>query len=126
MDWNNATPEQISDAVFNAVKNNMDAAPEVTLAGLEAAAGSGRWNRTGSEDGKQSVDPDGSSGDPGFEDIANVISDAAKRANPAMAPQIDAAVAGAMPGLLAGLGSPGGDPGGGGGGGGSSSSTGDS
>jgi hypothetical protein len=119
VDWNNATPDQIADAVFNAVKSNPDAAPEIAVAGLESAAGTGRWVQTAAQDGKQSVDPDGSAGDPGIEDIANVISDAASRANPAMAPQIQSAVANAVSSLPpAGSGSSGGGDGGGGGGGG--------
>jgi hypothetical protein len=118
VDWNNATPDQIADAVFNAVKSNPDAAPEIAVAGLESAAGTGRWVNTASQDGKQSVDPDGSAGDPGIEDIANVISDAASRANPAMAPQINSAIANALSSLPpAGSGSSGGGDGGGGGGG---------
>jgi hypothetical protein len=118
VDWNNATPDQIADAVFNAVKSNPDAAPEIAVAGLESAAGTGRWVRTAGQDGKQSVDPDGSAGDPGIEDIANVISDAASRANPAMAPQINSAIANALSSLPpAGSGSSGGGDGGGGGGG---------
>jgi len=142
VDWNNATPQQITDAVFNTVKNNPDAAPDIAVAGLEAAAGSGRWNNVGSQDGKQTVEDDGSSSDPSFEDVANAIADGAKRANPAMAPQIDSAVAGALPGLIAGLGTSGDGggssgggggvgvpppvPGGFGGGGGTTTSTGDS
>jgi hypothetical protein len=118
VDWNNATPDQIADAVFNAVKSNPDAAPEIAVAGLESAAGTGRWVRTADQDGKTNVDPDGSAGDPGIEDIANVISDAASRANPAMAPQIQSAVANAVSSLPpAGSGSSGGGDGGGGGGG---------
>ena len=118
VDWNNATPDQIADAVFNAVKSNPDAAPEIAVAGLESAAGTGRWVRTAGQDGKQSVDPDGSAGDPGIEDIANVISDAASRANPAMAPQINSAIANSLSSLPpAGSGSSGGGDGGGGGGG---------
>lgn len=139
VDWSTATPEQIDEAIFNAVKNNPDAAADIAVAGLQSAAGTGRWNKVGAEDGKQSVDPDGSSGDPSLEDIASVIGDAAKRANPAMAPQIDSTIAGALPGLVAGTtgiggGGDGGGGGGsppvpggfGGGGGGSTSSTGDS
>jgi hypothetical protein len=119
VDWNNATPDQIADAVFNAVKSNPDAAPEIAVAGLESAAGTGRWVRAAGQDGKQSVDPDGSAGDPGIEDIANVISDAASRANPAMAPQINSAIANSLSSLPpAGSGSSGGGDGGGGGGGG--------
>jgi hypothetical protein len=119
VDWNNATPDQIADAVFNAVKSNPDAAPEIAVAGLQSAAGTGRWVQTAAQDGKQSVDPDGSAGDPGIEDIANVISDAASRANPAMAPQINSAIANSLSSLPpAGSGSSGGGDGGGGGGGG--------
>ena len=118
VDWSNATPEQISDAVFNAVKNTPDAAPEIAVAGLQSAAGTGRWTKTAVQDGKQSVDPDGSGGDPAFEDVAGTITDAAKRANPALAPQIDSAVASALPLIISGLGGSGGGDGGGGSGGG--------
>lgn len=116
VDWNNATPDQIADAVFNAVKSNPDAAPDIAVAGLESAAQTGRWARTAGQDGKQTMDPDGSSGDPGIEDIANVITDAASRANPAMAPQIQSAVSNAVSTLPAASGSSGGGDGGGGGG----------
>jgi len=120
VDWNNATEDQIADAVFNAVKSNPDAAPEIAVAGLQSAAGTGRWARTAVQDGKQTADPDGSSGDPGIEDIANVISDAASRANPAMAPQINSAIANSLSSLPpAGSGSSGSGGDGGGGGGGS-------
>jgi hypothetical protein len=115
VDWNNATPDQIADAVFNAVKNNPDAAPDIAVAGLESAAGTGRWARAAVQDGKQTPDPDGSSGDPGIEDIANRISDAASRANPAMAPEINSAIANSLSSLPpAGSGSSGGGGGGGG------------
>ena len=116
VDWNNATPDQIADAVFNAVKSNPDAAPDIAVAGLESAAQTGRWARTAVQDGKQTMDPDGSSSDPGIEDIANVITDAASRANPAMAPQIQSAVSNAVSTLPAASGSSGGGDGGGGGG----------
>ena len=117
IDWNNATPDQIADAVFNAVKSNPDAAPDIAVAGLQSAAQTGRWVRTPVQDGKQTLDPDGSAGNPGIEDIANVITDAASRANPPMTPQISSAVAGALSTLPAGTGSGGGGSGGGGGGG---------
>jgi uncharacterized membrane protein YgcG len=116
VDWNNATPDQIADAVFNKVKSNPDAAPEIAVAGLQSAAATGRWARTADQDGKTNVDPDGSAGDPGIEDIANVISDAASRANPAMAPQISSAIANSLSSLPpGGSGSSGGGGGGGGG-----------
>jgi len=114
VDWGNATPDQIADAVFNAVKNSPDSAPEIASNGILSAAQTGRWARTADQDGKQVVEP---SSDPGIEDIASVISDAAKRANPAMAPQIDSAVASALSSIPPGTsGSPGGGDGGGGGG----------
>ena len=117
VDWNNATPDQIADAVFNAVKSNPDAAPDIAVAGLESAAQTGRWARTAVQDGKQTTDPDGSSSEPGIEDIANVITDAASRANPAMAPQIQSAVSNAVSSLPPAGTSGGGDGGGSGGGG---------
>ena len=138
VDWNSATPEQMVQSVFDAAKNNPDAAADIAAAGVLAAAQTGRWPREGSQDGKQTTDPDGSGGDPTIEDVAQRIADAAKQANPAMAPQIDAAVAGALAslpvgGALGGSGPAGtGDPGAGtaplppagfGGGGGSSGSS---
>ena len=138
VDWNSATPEQMVQSVFDAARNNPDAAADVAAAGVLAAAQTGRWPREGSQDGKQTTDPDGSGGDPTIEDVAGMIADAAKQANPAMAPQIDSAVAGVLAtlpagGALAGSGPTGtGDPSGGstppppagfGGGGGSSGSS---
>ena len=138
VDWNSATPEQMVQSVFDAAKNSPDAAADVAAAGVLAAAQTGRWPREGSQDGKQTTDPDGSGGDPTIEEVAGMIADAAKQANPAMAPQIDSAVAGALAtlpvgGALGGSGPTGtGDPGGGtappppagfGGGGGSSGSS---
>ncbi len=99
VDWSNATPDQIADAVFNAVKSKPEAAPDIAVAALQSAAQTGRWARTAVQDGKQTTDPDGSSGDPGIEDIANVITDAASRANPAMASQISSAVANSLTSL---------------------------
>ena len=119
VDWNTATPEQMVQSVFDAAKNNPDAAADIAAAGVLAAAQTGRWPREGSQDGKQTTDPDGSGGDPTIEDVAAMIADAAKQANPAMAPQIDSAVAGALAtlpvgGALGGSGPTGtGDPGGG-------------
>ena len=139
VDWNSATPEQMVQSVFDAAKNNPDAAADIAAAGVLAAAQTGRWPREGSQDGKQTTDPDGSGGDPTIEDVAQRIADGAKQANPAVAQQIDSAVAGALAslpvgGALGGSGPAGtGDPGGGtapppppagfGGGGGSSGSS---
>jgi len=80
VDWNNATPEQVVQSVFDAAKNNPDAAADVAAAGVLAAAQTGRWPREGSQDGKQTTDPDGSGGDPTIEDVAGMIADAAKQA----------------------------------------------
>jgi uncharacterized membrane protein YgcG len=118
VDWNNATPDQIADAVFNTVKKNLNAAPEIAAAGIGLADQTGRWPRNASQDGKPYVPPDGSSSEPGIEEIASVITDAASRANPAMAPQIQSAVANAissLPPAGSGSSSGGGAEGGGGG-----------
>ena len=64
VDWNSATPEQMVQSVFDAAKNSPDAAADVAAAGVLAAAQTGRWPREGSQDGKQTTDPDGSGGDP--------------------------------------------------------------
>ena len=64
VDWNSATPEQMVQSVFDAAKNNPDAAADVAAAGVLAAAQTGRWPREGSQDGKQTTDPDGIGGDP--------------------------------------------------------------
>jgi hypothetical protein len=118
VDWNNATPDQIADAVFNAVKSNPNAAPDIAVAGVQSAAQTGRWPQEAAQDGKHTIDADGSSSDPTINDIANVITDAASRANPAMAPQIQTAVAGAVSALppASGSGTGGGGSGGGSGG----------
>jgi hypothetical protein len=61
VDWNNATPTQIADAVFAAVSQNPEAAADIAVAGLQDAAKTGRWRIQPGSDGKMSVDPD-----PGF------------------------------------------------------------
>ena len=58
VDWNNATPDQIADAVFAAVSRNPDAAPDIAVAGLQNARRTGRWPIQQGSDGKMSVDPD--------------------------------------------------------------------
>lgn len=97
VDWTNATPEQISEAVYQAAKKNPDAAPDVAVAGLKSVGETGRFPRAADRDSKQAVDPDGSATAPSIEDMAALIADAAARANPALAPQIATAVAGALP-----------------------------
>ncbi len=56
VNWNNATPTQISEAIFAAVSANPDSAPEIAVAGLDEAMRTGRFPIP--YDGKQSVDPD--------------------------------------------------------------------
>lgn len=92
VDWNNATPDQIADAVFNAVKANPDAASEVAALALQYALQTGRWPVLAEEDPQNPASANGPVSVPTVNDIANLISDAASRANPAMAPQIQAAV----------------------------------
>lgn len=99
VDWANATPEQISDAVYRAVKENPESAVEIVTAALEAAKGSGRFPSIAASDGKQFLDPDNPNTEGTIEDVAQRVGNAAKSANPAMAAQIDAAVMAAVPTL---------------------------
>jgi len=89
----NVTPEQFSQAVFNAARENPSQAPQIAAMSFESVIQAGRFTQMG---GKQDVDPDGSSGDPTVQEWADMASDAAKRAAPNMAPQIDAAMAPAV------------------------------
>jgi hypothetical protein len=134
----NATPQQINQAVLAAAQQNPDAAAEIASGSFQSVFDAGRYTLPGSQDSKQGADPDGGSSDPTLDEWAQSISDAAKTANPALAPQIDSAVASALTSALASLpslsptsgpdGSPGTAPpppvGFGGGGGTSTSSTG--
>lgn len=98
VDWNNATPDQISEAVYRAVQENPDQAVEIVTAAIEMSKGTGRFPSIASSDGKQYVgDPENLVRDGSIEDVAMRIGDAAKSANPALAPQIDAAVVGLVP-----------------------------
>jgi hypothetical protein len=89
----NVTPDQFTDAVFKAARENPSQAAEIASLSFESIVQAGRFTQLG---GKQDTDPDGSQGDPTVEEWANLASDAAKRAAPDMAPQIDAAMASAV------------------------------
>jgi hypothetical protein len=56
--WKNATPTQIRDAVFAAVKANPDGAVEIAEAAMDATENTGRFPITAGDDGKQCVDPE--------------------------------------------------------------------
>jgi hypothetical protein len=56
VNWNNATPDQIADAVFSAVKNHPNAAPEIATASVREVRRTGRFPIP--YDSKQSVDPE--------------------------------------------------------------------
>ena len=119
VDWSNATPDQISKAVYREVQDNPDQAVEIVTAALNAAKNTQRFPSIATSDGKQFVDPENADPTGTIEDVAQRIGNAAKQANPSMAPQIDAAVSSMVPtvGMLAGLpGSSGGSGGGSGGG----------
>jgi len=88
IDWGNATPEQIRQAVFDAVKSDPDAAVDIVTSSINSVAQTGRFPRAGETDGKQVLDPDVTT----FEEVADQIGDAATEANPAMATQIAQAV----------------------------------
>jgi hypothetical protein len=129
-----ATPQQINEAVLAAARQNPDQAADIAAGSFQSVFQAGRYTLPGSLDNKQTSDPNGGSTDPSLEDWAQSISDAAKQANPALAPQIDSAVASALTSaqtaIAAGGGSSGGGstatapppPGGFGGGGGTSTS----
>jgi hypothetical protein len=93
---NSATPQQITEAVVAAVQANPDAAPQVATGTFQSVVDAGRYTLPGSQDGKQGVEPDGSSSDPTLDEWGQRISDAAKQANPALAPMIDSAMASAV------------------------------
>jgi hypothetical protein len=56
--WQNATPKQISDAVFAAVKADPDGAVEIAEAAMDAIKDTGRFPTPVGDDGKQCVDPE--------------------------------------------------------------------
>jgi hypothetical protein len=112
-----ATPQQINQAVLAAVQQNPDAAAEIAASSFQSVFEAGRYTLPGSQDSKQTVDPDGGSSDPTLEDWAQSIADAAKQGNPALAPQIDSAVASVLTAAQTAVaaGTAGGSEGGGGG-----------
>jgi len=90
---NNVTPDQFSEAVFNAARENPANAPEIAAMSFESVIQAGRYNQTG---GKQDTDPDGGTSDPTVEEWSNLVTDAATRAAPEMANQISQAVGTAL------------------------------
>lgn len=90
VDWTNATPEQIREAVFQAVKEDPENAVEIVQAAMEMVQQTGRFPNTGAADGKQVVDPD--DGIVTLPEVADQIAQGAIQANPALAPQITQAV----------------------------------
>ena len=115
VNWQNATPEQLYQAIFDSVKSNPDAAVDIVTTSIESLRATGRYPLAGSRDSKETVDPDVPST---LEDITGVVVDAATKANPSMAPQIISAASGAVPTWQMPTGDSGGGGGLGGGGGG--------
>jgi hypothetical protein len=100
IDWSNATTDQISESVYQSAKADPDQALQIAVDALNAAKSTQRFPSVVSmSDGKQVVDPSGS-----IEELARRIGEAAKQANPALAPQIEAAMTSGVPtiGLLTG------------------------
>lgn len=89
----NVTPDQFSEAVFNAVRENPANAAEIAAMSFESVIQAGRYNQTG---GKQGADPDGGTSDPTVEEWSDVVTEAATRAAPEMASQINQAVGTAL------------------------------
>lgn len=90
VDWTNASPEQIRQAVFEAVKEDPENAVEIVQAAMEMVQQTGRYPNSGAADGKQVVDPD--DGIVTLPEIADQIAQGAIQANPALATQITQAV----------------------------------
>lgn len=90
VDWNNASPEQIREAVFAAVKENPDDAVEIVQAAMENVQKTGRFPNVGAGDNKQVIDPD--DGIVTLPEVAEQIAQGAIQANPAMAALITQAV----------------------------------
>jgi hypothetical protein len=100
IDWSNATVDQISESVYQSAKADPDQALQIALDALNAAKSTQRFPSVVSmSDGEQAVDPSGS-----IEELARRIGEAAKQANPALAPQIEAAMTSGVPtiGLITG------------------------
>ena len=90
LDWSNASPEQIREAVFAAVKENPDNAIEIVQAAMENVQNTGRFPNAGAGDNKQVIDPD--DGIVTLPEVAEQIAQGAIQANPAMAAMITQAV----------------------------------
>ena len=90
VDWSNASPEQIREAVFAAVKENPDDAIEIVQAAMENVQKTGRFPNEGAGDNKQVIDPD--DGIVTLPEVAEQIAQGAIQANPAMAAMITQAV----------------------------------
>lgn len=58
VDWNNATPTQINEAVLAAVKSDPDGAAGIAAATMDAAIRTGRFPIPEGGDSKQAVDPE--------------------------------------------------------------------
>jgi hypothetical protein len=123
VDWNNATPEQMYSAIYNAVKNNPDATLDIVQSSLNNIERTGRYPRAGNGGGKEVIEDDGQPRT--FEDMALEVGKAATAANPAMTQSIANLINGLVPTLptqmivdsITGAQPPPTDPGGSGGGG---------
>ena len=90
VNWSSASPEQIREAVFAAVKENPDNAIEIVQAAMENVQKTGRFPNEGAGDNKQVIDPD--DGIVTLPEVAEQIAQGAIQANPAMAALISQAV----------------------------------
>lgn len=93
--WQNASPEDIREAVLAAVKRNPDRAPELVQAAIQSVRMTGRFPSSGAGDAKQVVEDDGN-GETSLEELAAMIGSAATEGNPAMADAIAQAVNAAL------------------------------
>lgn len=101
VDWNNATPEQMYSAIYNAVKKNPDATLDIVQSSLNNIERTGRYPRAGNGGGKEVVEEDDGQPRPPrtLEDMALEVGKAATAANPAMAQSIANLINGLVPTL---------------------------
>lgn len=95
--WETASPEDIRNAILQAVKRNPERAPELVQAAIQSVKMTGRFPSSGAGDSKQVIEDNGD-GETSLEELAAMIGEAAAEANPAMAAEIAQAVATAVKG----------------------------
>lgn len=95
VNWDNATPEEIYNLVFNNAKANKEETLEIVRAAIQKLRESNRFPMDGASGGKQVIEDNGQPQT--LEDMTALVAEAATQANPEMAPQIAAVAASEVP-----------------------------